>query len=144
LSSATKVRIAAFELTDVTILQALARFANARADIRGIYDVNGMKGAVARMGQLDPAKYWWYQDDRRFVGVKSHPFGVMAGGLNDFHHNKTMILDDRIVITGSYNFSEHAETNGEDMLFIRSRSIARVYAGYFRQMFLHYQGTRGS
>ena len=83
--------------------------------------------------------YWWYQGDVRFVGVKSHPFNTLPGGVNDFHHFKTIILDDRLVITGTYNFSEHAETNGEDLFFIRSRRVAGAYTRCFRRMFKYYQ-----
>jgi len=143
LTRASKVRVMAFEMSDPVIMTALERFAGAEADIRGIYDINGMKGAVARVKPLDPKLYWWYLGDARFVGVKSHPFGVLNNGLNDFHHNKTMILDDHLVITGSYNFSKHAETNNEDMLFIRSRAVAAAYTRYFRRMFQHYVASGG-
>ena len=143
LSLATKVRIAAFEISALEINTALKRFADPAADIRGIYDVNGMKGALARVKAPDPELYWWYMGDKRFAGVKSHPFNVLPGGLNDFHHNKTIILDDHTVITGSYNFSEHAKTNGEDILFIRSRPIAAAYRRYFRRMYAHYTASDG-
>jgi phosphatidylserine/phosphatidylglycerophosphate/cardiolipin synthase-like enzyme len=139
LERATKVRVAAFEISDKDILSALKRFAKPAANIRGIYDINGMGGALARIKSPDPELYWWYKGDSRFVGVKSHPFN--QAGLNDFHHNKTIIIDDRVVITGTYNFSEHAETNGEDILFIRSRKIAAAYTRYFRGMFVHYKSA---
>jgi phosphatidylserine/phosphatidylglycerophosphate/cardiolipin synthase-like enzyme len=143
LRGANKVRLMAFEMSDPDILHAFARFSPSAANVRGIFDVNGMKGAVSRIKHLDPAIYWWYNGDARFVGVKSHPFNALPNGLNDFHHNKTFIVDDRIVITGSYNFSEHAESNYEDLLCIRSRRLAAGYARYFRAMFRHYQASAG-
>ena len=54
ISRAHKIRIAAFEMSDHDILRALATFADPSANIRGIYDVNGMRGAVARLKTLDP------------------------------------------------------------------------------------------
>ena len=35
-----------------------------------------------------------------------------------------MIIDDRIVITGSYNFSENAESNDENTLILESGDVA--------------------
>src|SRR5262249_10919157 len=106
----------AFEITDFDILRGLQRFAAPNADIPGVYDVNGMKDAVAGIHSPDPELYWWYnREDPRFIGVHSHPYNSLPGGVNDFHHNKTLILDDRLVITGSYNFSHAAETNAEDL-----------------------------
>ena len=38
-------------------------------------------------------------------------------------HNKVIIIDDRIVVTGSYNFSENAESNDENMLILESSRL---------------------
>jgi len=144
LARATKVRMMAFELSDPEIIDALRRFARPDADIRGIYDINGMKDALEWVRSPDPERYWWYgTGDPRFVGVPSHPFGTLPGGLNDFHHLKTFILDDRTVITGSYNFSVSAQTNGEDVLFIDSPAMAGAYRRYFRRLFAHYTASGG-
>jgi phosphatidylserine/phosphatidylglycerophosphate/cardiolipin synthase-like enzyme len=44
-------------------------------------------------------------------------------------HNKIMILDEGVVITGSFNFTKNAETNNaENLLVIRDQFIAKVYA----------------
>lgn len=44
-----------------------------------------------------------------------------------YAHNKIMIIDSSIVITGSYNFTEHAKKNEENLLVIHDSSIARQY-----------------
>ena len=54
-------------------------------------------------------------------------------------HNKLMILDDKTVITGSYNFSEHAEVNDENVLFIQSPAVAKAYNQYFDALFQQYE-----
>ena len=42
-------------------------------------------------------------------------------------HNKVIIIDDRIVVTGSYNFTYFAENrNDENVLIIHSPEIARI------------------
>lgn len=43
-------------------------------------------------------------------------------------HNKLIIIDDELVIGGSYNFTRSAETrNAENVTFIRSPAIAALY-----------------
>lgn len=43
-------------------------------------------------------------------------------------HNKVMILDKEVVITGSYNFTNAAENrNAENVLVIRSQHLADAY-----------------
>ena len=49
-----------------------------------------------------------------------------------------MILDDRIVVTGSYNFSENAESNDENMLILESGDVATAYTEYFNALFEQY------
>lgn len=43
-------------------------------------------------------------------------------------HNKIMIIDREIVITGSFNFTKAAEEkNAENLLIIRDKELARIY-----------------
>lgn len=47
-------------------------------------------------------------------------------------HNKVMIIDDRIVITGSFNFTKAAEEkNAENLLIIDSPALAAKYVANF-------------
>ncbi len=53
----------------------------------------------------------------------------------DMHH-KVIIIDERIVITGSYNFSRSAEErNDENVLIIFSPQVARVFLEEFQRVF---------
>ena len=57
---------------------------------------------------------------------------VRLDGNPDNMHHKVIILDESIVITGSYNFSKSAEErNDENMLIIHSPEIAAVYLEQF-------------
>jgi phosphatidylserine/phosphatidylglycerophosphate/cardiolipin synthase-like enzyme len=43
-------------------------------------------------------------------------------------HNKVIIIDREVVITGSFNFTRAAEEkNAENLLIIRSKELANVY-----------------
>ena len=43
-------------------------------------------------------------------------------------HNKIMIIDDRIVLTGSFNWTMGAEKrNAENLLMINNAEVAKIY-----------------
>lgn len=53
-------------------------------------------------------------------------------GNPDILHHKVFIIDDSIVVTGSFNFSNSAATrNDENLLIIHSESIANAYLSEF-------------
>lgn len=55
-------------------------------------------------------------------------------------HHKVIIIDDTLVITGSFNFSENANRkNDENILIIESSGIAAKYTEEFRRI---YRGAR--
>jgi phosphatidylserine/phosphatidylglycerophosphate/cardiolipin synthase-like enzyme len=138
LKGARKVRIAAMLLGDPGILKALRQFKN--KDIEGVLDPNQMRTVMpppVGKSKQPPSLFWFTRDKKRFVGAASHAF--VPSDNNNFMHNKLMILDDMTVITGSYNFSEHAEVNDENMLIIQSPAVARAYAQYFDALFRQYK-----
>ncbi len=112
-----------FIMSDPDILSALTRFKAGDKDIGGVYDPNGMKDVLRFTKQ--PQSNFWFLNDSRFVAAPSRPFS--ASRENDFMHNKTMIIDSKTVITGSYNFSENAEANDENLLVIEARDVAAAY-----------------
>ena len=61
--------------------------------------------------------------------------------LNDTNsalmHNKFAIIDGKIVLTGSYNWSKQAtERNDENLLIIRNQEIADKYKEEFQEIYL--------
>lgn len=135
LANAQRVRVMAFLISDPGILAALAPFGNnANTDIRGIYDPGGMHDAM-RSTKIDQGLFWFMHDDR-FVAAPSHPFNPSRE--QDFMHNKVMVIDDHLVIMGSYNFSENAEANDENLLLIDSPAVAAAYMAYFDAMYDNY------
>jgi phosphatidylserine/phosphatidylglycerophosphate/cardiolipin synthase-like enzyme len=53
-------------------------------------------------------------------------------------HNKLVIADD-ILVTGSFNLSNHAMGNAESVLLIRDANIALKYETYIRQLMTKYR-----
>ena len=56
---------------------------------------------------------------------------------HNFMHNKLVVADD-VVVTGSFNLSNHAMGNAEDVLFIHDAGIASAYASYLEQLEVRY------
>lgn len=60
--------------------------------------------------------------------VNATGLGVWYDSAHAIAHNKVMILDNRTVITGSFNFTKAAEEkNAENLLILESPALARVY-----------------
>lgn len=54
-------------------------------------------------------------------------------------HNKFCIIDDKLLITGSYNWTTSADLrNDENVIFINSEEVARIYRIQFEK---YWQGT---
>jgi phosphatidylserine/phosphatidylglycerophosphate/cardiolipin synthase-like enzyme len=134
LGQAHNVRLIAFLVSDQGMLDALARFQPAGMDIRGVFDPGGMADAM-RYKKGDLASFWFTKDPR-FVAAPSHAYHP---GENDFMHNKVLIIDDHLVVTGSYNFSENAEANDENVLLIDNRAVAAAYIQYFDTLYATYK-----
>jgi len=59
-------------------------------------------------------------------------------------HNKIMIIDKEIVITGSFNFTKAAEQkNAENLLIIRDKKLAEIYIDNWNRHRQHSNEYRG-
>jgi len=59
-------------------------------------------------------------------------------------HNKIMILDNEVVITGSFNFTRSAEVNNaENLLVIQSKELAKVYIDNWQKHKRHSEVYKG-
>lgn len=68
---------------------------------------------------------------RRTQGVE-----VLLDGNSFNMHHKVIVLDDQVVITGSYNFSASAtKGNDENIVFVYNRAVAARYNDEFRRVY---------
>jgi phosphatidylserine/phosphatidylglycerophosphate/cardiolipin synthase-like enzyme len=59
-------------------------------------------------------------------------------------HNKVMIIDSEIIITGSFNFSRAAdEKNAENLLIIRDKALGEKYIENWREHAGHSEVYKG-
>ncbi len=75
------------------------------------------------------------QKDHRYTTAKALKAGGISVWLDDMHtnaHNKVMVIDREIVVTGSFNFTYAAESkNAENVLIIKSQDLAGIYTDNF-------------
>jgi phosphatidylserine/phosphatidylglycerophosphate/cardiolipin synthase-like enzyme len=73
-------------------------------------------------------------------GTEFDPFrqadlDVLIDGIDGQMHHKVFILDEKIVVVGSYNFSKNAEErNDENILIIHNADIARQFMQEFQRV----------
>jgi phosphatidylserine/phosphatidylglycerophosphate/cardiolipin synthase-like enzyme len=72
------------------------------------------------------------QKDQNFRGAKGFSrtgITVYLDGQHTIAHNKVIVIDRETVITGSFNFTNAAETkNAENVLIVKSKALAGLYA----------------
>jgi phosphatidylserine/phosphatidylglycerophosphate/cardiolipin synthase-like enzyme len=75
------------------------------------------------------------------MGTEYDPFkqaglDVLIDGNDGLMHHKVMIVDGKIVITGSYNFSRSAETrNDENLIIFHNEQIADFFLEEFQRVY---------
>lgn len=75
------------------------------------------------------------------TGTEYDPFlqaglNVLLDANDDLMHHKVLIIDESIVVTGSYNFSASAETrNDENVIIIYNRDVASAFLSEFWRVY---------
>ena len=115
-----------YSFTSDGIADALLYQETQGIQIRGVFDAyqdrNGLGGEYQRLNDYGLDVY-----------LDVHPEKL---------HHKVIIIDDSIVITGSYNLTRSAEIrNDENVLIIHDKEIASSYLGEFDWIFL--EASRG-
>ncbi|HKT39930.1 MAG TPA: phospholipase D-like domain-containing protein, partial [Ktedonobacterales bacterium] len=142
-SAQRRVRVCSMLLNSGHFINALQHVMQAgRAQVSGIYDRTQMQSVVRQWGDV-PHNTWKISAveeivrDARLVGKNSTPYS--PEGTHDFMHNKVLVVDDT-VISGSYNFSNSAEMNAENILVIASPALAETYSQYTDRLMRKYAG----
>jgi phosphatidylserine/phosphatidylglycerophosphate/cardiolipin synthase-like enzyme len=105
----------AFSFTQEELGQAMLQRAENGVEVTGIFEKRGSETEYSRLTPFYCAGLKMRQD----------------GNPGTFHH-KVIIIDGEIVITGSLNFSENADSsNDENVLVIKNKDIAALYLEEF-------------
>jgi phosphatidylserine/phosphatidylglycerophosphate/cardiolipin synthase-like enzyme len=115
-NSATKsIRFLTFSFTDYPLADTMSQRFKAGVDVKGVFETVGSETDAAELKTLM---------------CRNVP--VMQDGNPSFLHHKVIVVDERIVVTGSMNFSTNAEeSNDENVIIIDNAEIARLYLQEF-------------
>ena len=121
LSDATEsIYFMAFSFTADELGQAIRTQAENGLDVAGVMEEEQVKSNIGTEYDL----------------FKQAGLNVFVDGNEGQMHHKTMIIDGRIVVTGSYNFSRSAETrNDENLVFIYNQPIASFFTQEFQRIY---------
>ena len=98
-----------------------------------------VQAGVTVAGVFDESQYH-SNTGTEFDNLQSGGVIVRLDGNPDKMHHKVIIIDDEIVITGSYNFSASAEEhNDENTMIFHNFQIATYYLEEFEKIFLQAQ-----
>ena len=93
------------------------------------------KSGVTVRGVFDKDQYHSNQGTE-FDNLLNAGMDVSLDGNPRLMHHKVIIIDEQIVITGSYNFSNNAEENNdENTLIIHNPEIAAAFMREFQQIY---------
>ncbi|MBC7870837.1 MAG: phospholipase, partial [Chitinophagaceae bacterium] len=117
-SARTSIRFMTFSFTEADIANAMLARAAAGVNVQGIFETRGSQTEFSELRAL-------------FCGGLSVR---QDGNSNTFHH-KVLIVDNRIVITGSFNWSANAtDSNDENLIIIEDADLAAQYIAEFDRM----------
>lgn len=126
-SAKDAVLVQAYSFTSAPIAQALVAAHRRGVDVRVILDKS------QRTQRYSSATFLAH------AGVQ-----VLIDVAHAIAHNKTMVIDRKVVLTGSFNFTRAAEEkNAENLLIIRDGGLAKKYAENWQRHAKHsmpYQG----
>jgi len=114
----TSIRFLAFSFTDYPLAQAMIDRAKSGVSVQGVFETFGSTSPSAEL------KTFWC------AGLP-----VRQDGNDGFLHDKIIIVDDSIVVTGSLNFSSNADDSNEENVVILDHSeIAALYIQEFNKV----------
>lgn len=115
-----EIRVQAYGFSSPSIAKALVDAHRRGVDVIALLDKSNVTANYSAADFLAHAGVLTWID-------KKHPIA----------HNKIMIVDGAIVLTGSFNFTGNAEKNGENLVVIRDDAIASKYLLNFAEHLQH-------
>lgn len=113
------IRVTAFSFTDDPMAELLIAKKNQGVSVQAVFETRNNTGLGAEYSKLKRA------------GID-----ILEDGNCYILHSKLMIIDDRTVITGSYNFTDAANrTNDENLLIIDDPVLAKSYIDEFNRIY---------
>jgi phosphatidylserine/phosphatidylglycerophosphate/cardiolipin synthase-like enzyme len=115
------IKVMAYGFTSIHLAEALVRAKKRGVDIALIQDEKSAQNNREAVQKLLDA------------GIE-----IRSDGKHAIQHNKVMVIDQEVVITGSYNFTNSAETrNAENIMIVKSEYAAKRYSDNWNNHWEH-------
>ena len=106
------IYVQAYGFTSGEIAKALINASNRGVKVRVLLDKSNIGAKYSKMRDL------------RKAGIE-----VLIDEISGIAHNKTIIIDASLIITGSFNFTTYADIrNTENVIMIRDKQVAQRYS----------------
>lgn len=110
------IKIQAYSFTSSDIANVLVVMKNRGVDVQVILDKSNLN------------------QNEAIKKLKQHNIPVLIDYVPGIAHNKIIIIDDEYVLTGSFNFSQAADSrNVENVAVIKSNEVAKLYLNNWLQ-----------
>jgi phosphatidylserine/phosphatidylglycerophosphate/cardiolipin synthase-like enzyme len=117
----------AFSFTSDSIGGAVRTRAQEGIDVAGVMETDQIKSNIGTEFDL----------------FKQAGMDVLSDGNEGQMHHKVMILDEKIVVFGSYNFTNSAETrNDENLIVVYNADIAAQFMAEFQRVYKQAQSVK--
>jgi len=117
------IHFMAFSYTANSIADAMIAKVRIGLPVRGVFESQNAGGTGSAFGRL-----------------KQGGVDVLEDGNCYILHHKVIVIDERTVITGSYNFTNSAERdNDENLVIVDDPNLARAYLDEFARVYAQAQ-----
>ena len=138
----TTLKVASVVISSGPILAALSEAIDRGIALDGLYDGPQMDQVERqwRAANVGADKVnTWQKVAHRLARKNSIPFDIHNPHQpHNFMHNKLVVADDTVIM-GSFNLSNHAMGNAENVLMIKDAKLAQLYAGYLAEVTANYR-----
>jgi phosphatidylserine/phosphatidylglycerophosphate/cardiolipin synthase-like enzyme len=138
----TTLRVASVVISSGPILAALSEAIDRGIELDGLYDGPQMDQVERqwRAAHVGADKVnTWQKVAQRLARKNSIPFDPHEPHQpHNFMHNKLVLADDSVLM-GSFNLSNHAMGNAENVLLIRDEALAEQYESYLGALVAKYR-----
>lgn len=117
----TRIHFLAFSFTHDGIAKAMFARASAGAEVQGVFEKSQVAGG--------------HSEYERFRSANGNVHVALDGNPRNMHH-KVIVIDDDLVVTGSFNFSASADkSNDENVVILRNADVAKRFEEEFQRVY---------
>jgi phosphatidylserine/phosphatidylglycerophosphate/cardiolipin synthase-like enzyme len=119
----TSIRVQAYSFTSHAIIKALTDAKGRGVDVKVLLD-----------------RQWNTKSPQGANALKLAAIPVLFDGKHPIAHNKIIVIDETLTITGSYNYTAQAETNAENIVIINDPMTAQKFLNNWSDHATHSAG----